>query len=93
MENQLTASGFTAKVIDGADVGAGDHVLIVDPQSPDKQFYVLPSFVTSPRSVQKWFHDQSGGALTGTTRQVNRVALGRWIDSGAFEVVKKGAVS
>ena len=92
-ENQLTASGFTAKVIDGAEVGAGDHVLIVDPQSPDKQFYVLPSFSASPRSVQQWFHDQSGGALTGTTRQVNRVALGRWTDSGTFEVVKKGAVS
>lgn len=93
LENQLTASGFTAKVIDGAEVGAGDHVLIVDTQSPDKHFFVLPSFARSPRSVQHWFHDQSGGALTGTTRQVNSLAVGRWTDSGAFEVVKKGAVS
>ena len=68
-------------------------MLIVDPHSPDRQFYVLPSFSTSPRSVRHWFQDQSGGALTGTTRQVNEVALGRWTDSGAFEVVKKGAVS
>ena len=92
-ESQLTGSGFTARVMDGAEAGAGDQVLIVDPQCEDQHFYVLPSFATSPRSVQQWFHDQSGGALTGTTRQVNKVALGRWTESGTFEVVKKGAVS
>ena len=92
-EGQLNASGFTARVTDGAEAEAGDHVLIVDPQCADQHFYVLPSFATSPRSVQLWFHDQSGGALTGTTRQVNKVALGRWTESGTFEVVKKGAVS
>ncbi len=91
--DQLTDSGFTAKVVAGAEVGAGDHVLIVDPQSADQQFYVLPSFATSPRSVQRWFDDQSGGALTATTRQVITVAEGRWTDSRTVEVVKKGAVS
>ena len=92
-EDQLTASGFAARVIDGAEAGAGDHVLIVDPQCEDQHFYVLPSFVTSPRSVQQWFDNQSGGALTATTRRVITVAFGRWTDSGNFEVVKKGAVS
>ena len=92
-ESQLTASGFTARVIDGAEVGAGDHVLIVDPQCADQHFYVLPSFATSPRSVQRWFDDRSGGALTATTRRVITVAFGRWTNSGNFEVVKKGAVS
>ena len=91
--DQLTDSGFTAKVVAGAEVGAGDHVLIVDPQSADQQFYVLPSFATSPRSVQRWFDDQSGGALTATTRRVITVAEGRWTDSRTVEVVKKGAVS
>ena len=91
-ESQLTASGFTARVIDGAELGAGDHLLIVAPQSAE-HFYVLPSFATSPRSVQQWFDDQSGGALTATTRRVITVALGRWTDSGTFEILKKGAVS
>ena len=91
--SKLTASGFTAKVIAGAEVGAGDHVLIIDPQSADQQFYILPSFATSPRSVQQWFDDQSSGALTATTRQVIMVALGRWTDPRTVEVVKKGAVS
>ena len=91
--SELTASGFTAKVVEGAEVGAGDHVLIIDPQSADQQFYVLPSFATSPRSVQQWFDDQSSGALTATTRRVITVALGRWTDSRTGEVVKKGAVS
>lgn len=91
--DQLTDSGFTAKVVAGAEVGAGDHVLIVDPQSADQQFYVLPSFATSPRSVQRWFDDQSGGALTATTRRVITVAEGRWTDSRTVEVVNKGAVS
>ena len=89
----MTASGFTARVIDGAEVGAGDHVLIVDPQCEHQHFYVLPSFVTSPRSVQQWFDNQSGGALTATTRRVITVAFGRWTDSENFEVVEKGAVS
>ena len=91
--SQLTASGFTAKVVAGAEVGAGDHVLIIDPHSADQQVYVLPSFATSPRSVQQWFDDQSDGALTATTRRVITVALGRWTDSRTVEVVKKGAVS
>ena len=93
LERQLTDSSFTAKVIDGTAVGAGKHVQIVDPQSENRRVYVLPSFATSPRSVQRWFDDRSDGTLTGTTRRVIAVAVGRLTDSGTVEIVKKGAVS
>ena len=93
LERQLTASGFAARVIDGATVGAGEHVQIVDPQSEDRRVYVLPSFAASPRAVQRWFEDRSDGALTATNHRVIAVAVGRWTDSGTVEIVEKGAVS
>ena len=91
--SQLTANGFAARVLDGAAVGAGRHVLIVDPRAADRRFYVLPSFATSPRSVREWFDDRGDGALTTTTRRVLSVAVGQWTESGKAEVVQKGAVS
>ena len=90
---QLDDSGFTARVVDGAAVDAGQHVLIVDPQSADGQVFVLPSFAAPPRAVRQWFDDRSDGALTATTRRVIAVAVGRTTETGAVEVVRKGAVS
>ena len=93
LRKQLADDGFTAEVIDGTAVGAGDHVLFVDPQSEDRGLFVLPSFAAPPKSVSQWFDDQGDGALNATTRQVIAVAVGRWTDTRTIEVVKKGVVS
>ena len=75
------------------EAGAGDHVLVVDMQAADRRCYLLPSFTTPPRSVQRWFEDRSDGALTAVTRKVIAVAEGRRTDSGTVEVVTKGTVA
>ena len=87
----LSAQGCEAQVKDGADIGAADSLLIVEPPS-GSEFFVLPSFTKPPRAVQDWFDDIGGGGLTRRTQTVHEVATGRWTTSG-FEISKRGSVS
>ena len=87
---------LAAVVGHGDRVGAGGAILVVEtPGSPN--FCVLPSFNKSPRAVAEWFDDHSGGALTGRTQRVARVARGRWLETragaGSFEVIERGEVA
>ena len=94
----LDQRGLAAEVSAGDRVGAGGTVLIVETPHNTPNFYVLPSFNKSPRAVADWFDDSSGGALTGRTQRVARVAHGRWVEAGTeigrrFELVERGEVA
>ena len=94
----LDQRGLAAEVSAGDRVGAGGAVLIVETPPNTPNFYVLPSFNKSPRAVADWFYDNSGGALTGRTQRVTRVAQGRWVDPGTgirrrFEVLERGEIA
>ena len=91
----LDQRGLAADVSAGDRVGAGGAVLIVETPSGAPDFYVMPSFNKSPRAVADWFEDDSGGALTGRTERVTRVAQGRWIEpgSGSFDVLERGEIA
>ena len=97
LQEVLDQWGLAADVGHGDRVGAGGAALVVETSgAPD--FYVLPSFNKSPRAVADWFDDNSGGALTGRTQQVTRVALGRWVEPGTgigrgFEVLERGEIA
>ena len=98
LQGVLDQRGLTADVSDGDRVGAGGAVLIVETPSSTTHFYVLPSFNKSPRAVADWFDDSSGGALTGRTQRVARVAHGRWVEAGTeigrrFELIERGEVA
>ena len=94
LRRTLVQRGFNAEVGEGTAVGAGDNVLVVEPNLPDRRFYVVPNFAKSPRAVAAWFDDAGGGALTGRVTSVLKVAQGRWVDGdGGFDVVERGSVS
>ena len=99
LQGVLDRRRLEARVRDGGQVGAGGAVLVVETLSDASHFYVLPSFNKSPRAVADWFDDSSGGALTGRTGRVTRMARGRWVESGAeigarfeVEVIERGEV-
>ena len=94
----LAHRGLAADVSVGDRVGAGGAVLIVETPSGAPNFYVMPSFNNSPRAVADWFDDDSGGALTGRTERVTRVAQGRWVEPGTgsgrrFDVLERGEIA
>jgi len=94
----LDHRGLAAEVSAGDRIGAGGAVLIVETTSSAPNFYVLPSFNRSPRAVADWFDDDSGGALTGRTQRVTRVAQGRWVEAETdigrgFEVLERGEIA
>ena len=98
LQGVLDQRGLAADVSGGESVGAGGAVLIVETRSGTPDFYVLPSFNKSPRAVANWFDDGSGGALTGRTQRVTRMARGRWVGAGSalrgrFEVIDRGEVA
>ena len=97
----FTAAGFTrtlrdrgveADVHDGSRVGASGKVLVVESAGAEGRFAVVPSFMTSPRAAPQWFNDESSGSLSARTERINRLAEGKWTDSG-FQVVAKGDIS
>ena len=97
LQEVLRQWGFDADVRHGDRVGAGGAVLVVETLGT-RNFCVLPSFNKSPRAVADWFDDHSGGALTGRTQRLARVARGRWVEpetgSGMrFEVLERGEVA
>ncbi len=94
----LAQRGLAADVSAGDRVDAGGAVLIVEAPSRAPNFYVMPSFNKSPRAVADWFDDDSGGALTGRTERVTRVAQGRWVEPGTgrgrrFDVLERGEIA
>lgn len=97
LQEVLVRWGFDMDVGHGKRVGAGGAALVVETfGTPD--FYVLPSFNKSPRAVADWFDDHSGGALTGRTQRVTRLARGRWLEretgsARRFEVIEKGEIA
>ena len=98
LQEVLDERGLEAEVSHGDRVGAGGAVLIVETPSSTPNFYVLPSFNKSPRAGADWFDDNSGGALTGQTQRVTRVAQGRWVEPGTgigrrFEVLERGEIA
>ncbi len=97
LQEMLNKWGFDADVGHGDRVGAGGAVLVVETFGT-RDFCVLPSFNKSPRAVAEWFDDHSGGALTGRTQRLARVARGRWVEPGTgsgrrFEVLERGEVA
>ncbi len=97
LQEVLNQWGFDADVGHGDRVGAGGAVLVVGTFGT-RNFCVLPNFNKSPRAVAKWFDDHSGGALTGRTQRLARVARGRWVEPGTgsgrrFEVLERGEVA
>lgn len=92
LRSQLSNHGLDAEVIEGAEIGAGDSLLIVDPKSCSQHLYLLPSFTKSPRAVREWFDDQSDGALTSKTRKVLELAVIGRTGTG-FEIISRGIVS
>lgn len=97
LQEVLNQWGFDADVGHGDRVGAGAAVLVVETFGT-RSFCVLPSFNKSPRAVAEWFDDNSGGALTGRTQRLARVARGRWVEPGTgigkrFEVLERGEVA
>ena len=97
LQEVLYRWGFDMDVGHGKRVGAGGAALVVEAFGTPN-FYVLPSFNKSPRAVADWFDDHSGGALTGRTRRVTRLARGRWLEPGTetgrrFEVIEKGEIA
>ena len=97
LQEVLNQWGFDANVGHGDQVGVGGAVLVVETFGT-RNFCVLPSFNKSPRAVAEWFDDNSGGALTGRTQRLARVARGRWVERGTeigkpFEVIERGEVA
>ena len=92
LQRVLDDQGIGATVNRGDRIDAAGSVLIVETPSRKTHFYVLPSFAKSPRAVEDWFDDNSGGALTGRTERVLQIAEGRWTEHG-FEVVRRGEVA
>ena len=87
----LAEYGFEADVVEGSQLDAGDHVLVVAPRAADGRCFVVPSFVKSPRDVRKWFDDCGDGVLAQRIERVLKVAKGR--RSGrTVEFVSKGKV-
>lgn len=92
LQRQLDALDFQATVSDDDRVGSRDCLLVVETESQKPGFFVLPSFAKSPRAVQRWFADQSDGALNRRIERVAEVAEGRWTPKGS-EVAKIGLVA
>ena len=97
LRQQLDALGIAASVQDGSAVDAlGDLLLVtVGPgggaEGHGDRFFVVPSFVKSPRAAQDWFEDASSGALSTTTTTIHRIAEGRWT-STSFTVIARGRI-
>ena len=89
---ELAESGFRVAVMEGRDVGAGDHVLVVPTGATDGTCYVVPSFAKSPRAVEGWFDDRGDGGLSRRVGEVVDLAEGRRTVRG-IELVRKGAVT
>lgn len=88
----LASAGIDADVR-GLDGQSGQAVLMIyDPWANDGSFFVVPDFSKSPKSAERWFEDQSGGALGGRTEELRRIARGRWSENGP-EIVERGSVA
>ena len=92
LRDQIEELGITTNVADGSAVDAEDAILIVDSGRGDDTFFVVPSFMKSPGAAPKWFLDESDGALGHRTKELRKLAEGRWL-SNRFEVVEKGIVA
>lgn len=92
LQQQLDDMDFQATVSADDRVGSGDCLLVVQIESQEPGFFVLPSFAKSPRAVRRWFADRSDGALNRTIHQVAEVAEGRWTPKGP-EVANMGLVA
>ena len=89
---QLSTAGLQLSVTDGARVRAGETVLLVEgPTQSAGRFFVVPSFMKSPRAAPDWFEDVGDGALTRRTRKVHRLVEGEWTEAG-FKVIGKGSI-
>lgn len=73
LQNQLTEEGVTGRAISGQDLGADDSILGVD--FDDGLIYLLPNFSKSPRAVEKWFDDRTGGTLIARIKRVDELAV------------------
>ena len=93
LQKQLDDQCLDATVLESNRVGGGDSVLAVETPSRKPVCYVLPSFAKSPRAVTNWFHDRSGGALTGRIERVLEVAEGRLTETGQCDPIRKGVVA
>ena len=89
---QLEALGIEVVVRGGSVVGAGDAVLVVEAGRDDDSFLVVPSFTKSPGAAPDWFLDESDGALGHRTKELRKLAEGRWANN-RFEIVAKGVVA
>ena len=92
-KSELSGIEIGAEVREGSEVGAGDAVLVIeDPRSDDRSFFVVPNFTKAPRAAADWFEDESGGILGHRTKELRRLARGRWLESGP-EIIEKGIVA
>ncbi|MDE2973580.1 MAG: hypothetical protein OXU64_02490 [Gemmatimonadota bacterium] len=100
-DGHFNAEGFKAALantgidadVRGLDGQPGQAVLMIcDPWANDRSFFVVPDFSKSPRSAERWFEDESGGALGGRTEELRKLGRGRWSESGP-EMVEKGSVA
>jgi hypothetical protein len=89
---QVEKLGITTSVRNGSAVDAEDAVLVVDAGRGDATFFVVPSFMKSPGAAPNWFSDESDGALGHRTKELRKLAEGRWLSNG-FKVVEKGIVA
>lgn len=89
---ELLKAGLPNDVIEGRDIGAGKHVLVVHTGSPGGRCYVVPSFVEAPTAVKAWFEDRGADMLSRRVNDIQELAVGKRKAYGV-ELVKKGAVS
>lgn len=89
---ELAESGFSNEVIEGRDLGAGDHVLVVHTGASGGRCYLVPSFVEAPAAVDNWFEDRGVHSLSRRVNEIRVLAEGRCSADGV-ELVKKGVVS
>ena len=92
-KSELSGIEIAAEVREGSEVGAGNAVLVIeDPRSDDRSFFVIPNFTKAPGAAADWFEDESGGILGHRTKELRRLARGRWSKNGP-EVIEKGIVA
>ncbi len=100
-DGHFNAKGFKIELANGgidADVRslndhAGRAVLVIDdPQTSDRSFFVVPDFTKSPKSAEHWFEDESSGELGSRIDELRKLARGRWSNSDS-EVVERGSVA
>jgi len=89
---ELAGSGFPNKVIEGRDLGAGDHVLVIQTGASGGHCYLVPSFVEAPAAVEPWFEDRGVHSLSRRVNEIRVLAEGTCSADGV-ELVKKGVVS